>query len=55
MLALTVKPGESIVVGEATISIGTKHKVYVDAPKRVRVIRSSVLEREKRNGKEIKE
>lgn len=55
MLALTVKPGESIVVGDATITIGTKHKVYVDAPKRVRVIRSSVLEREKRNGKEIKE
>ncbi len=54
MLALTVKPGESIVVGEATITIGTKNKVYVDAPKRVRVIRSSILEREKRDGKEIK-
>ena len=54
MLAITVKPGESFIVGDAHITIGPKNKIYVDAPKRVRVIRCSVLERED-HGKENKE
>jgi sRNA-binding carbon storage regulator CsrA len=50
MLALTVKPGESVMVGDAKITIGKNGRFYVDAPKSVRVIRCSVLE--KANGKE---
>ena len=54
MLVLAMKPGESFIVGDARITIGPKNKIYVDAPKRVRVIRCSVLERED-HGKENKE
>jgi sRNA-binding carbon storage regulator CsrA len=50
MLALTVKPGESVMVGEAKITIGKNGRFYVDAPKSVRVVRCSILE--KANGKE---
>lgn len=52
MLALTIMPGESVMVGEAKITIGKNGKFYVDAPKRVRVIRCSVLERMKNAQKE---
>jgi sRNA-binding carbon storage regulator CsrA len=45
-------PGESVMVGEAKITIGKNGKFYVDAPKRVRVIRCSVLERMKNAKKE---
>lgn len=50
MLALTVKPGESVMIGDAKVTIGPKGRFYVDAPKSVRVVRCSVLE--KANGKE---
>lgn len=52
MLVLTVKPGESFVVGDATIHIERNHRICIDAPKSVRVVRSSVLERDKKNGEE---
>ena len=53
MLVLTVKPGESFIVGsDIKIEIGPKNKVYITAPRNVPVIRSSVLERAKRNGQE---
>lgn len=52
MLVLTVKPGESFIVGsDIKIEIGPKNKVYITAPRNVPVIRSSVLERA-RNGEE---
>lgn len=51
MLALRIKPGESFVIGDATITIAKGNRVLIDAPRHVRVIRCSVLEREK-NGKE---
>jgi sRNA-binding carbon storage regulator CsrA len=51
MLALTVKPGESVMIGDAKVTIGPKGRFYVDAPKSVRVVRCSVLEK-KANGKE---
>ena len=51
MLVLTVKPGESFVVGNATIKVCSKNRICIDAPREVRIVRSSVLEREK-NGEE---
>lgn len=52
MLVLKVKPGESFVVGDATIHIERNHRVSIDAPKSIRIVRSSVLERDKKNGEE---
>ena len=50
-LVLTRKPGESVVIGDATVwcthARGGRIKFHIDAPRHIRITRSELIERDR--------
>jgi carbon storage regulator len=59
MLVLTRRDGESVLIGDALVTVQAVHggavKVLIDAPKSVRIARAELLTDEERELREVKD